>query len=599
LHLWGCLTIYSIGLFYDVVAMLYFAIPFVLYLIFIPDRVYQNKFHQLFVYLVVFASLYMLFFDGAAEYVFFDEFGVRYNFIAVDYLIYTREVLKNIKESYPLPQIFAIIATLSFACFLMLKKWTDISLKFTSTFSDRIKPGLVFLSIPFISFAFINLSLTQLSSNTYANELSANGIYNLFAAFRNNRIDYATFYLTRDDQSVFHKLRSLLQEPNSTFVADDTFDIRRDIRKTGEERRLNVIVMVVESLSAEFLGIFGNKDNLTPNLDKLASQSLYCTNLYATGTRTDRALESITLSVPPTPGRSILKRPKNENMFSLGFIMKSRGYDTKFIYGGYGYFDNMNYFFSHNGFDTIDRTNFSKNEITFENAWGVCDEDLFNRAIKEFNKSYNNHNPFLTLITTTSNHRPYTYPEGRIDIPSHTGRNGAVKYADYAIGKFLRDAKKEPWFKDTVFVIVADHCANSAGKTTLPVRKYQIPLLIYSPAQIAPQKIDTMVSQIDITPTILGLLNFTYQSKFFGKDILQLKTEQGRALIGNYEKLGYIMHDVLAVLDIKKQASLYRFNRTTGESEQVPIEQSIVDEAISYYQGADHLFKTGCNKWDG
>jgi phosphoglycerol transferase MdoB-like AlkP superfamily enzyme len=105
-----------------------------------------------------------------------------------------------------------------------------------------------------------------------------------------------------------------------------------------------------------------------------------------------------------------------------------------------------------------------------------------------------------------------------------------------------------------------------------------------------------MVSQIDITPTILGLLNFTYRSKFFGKDILQLKPEQGRALIGNYEKLGYITHDVLAVLDIKKQASLYRFNRTTGESEQIPIEQNIVDEAISYYQGADYLFKTGYNK---
>jgi phosphoglycerol transferase MdoB-like AlkP superfamily enzyme len=379
-------------------------------------------------------------------------------------------------------------------------------------------------------------------------------------------------------------------------VTEDTFDIRRDIRKTGEERPLNVIVMVVESLSAEFLGIFGNNNNLTPNIDKLAPQSLYCTNLYATGTRTDRGLESITLSVPPTPGRSIVKRPKNENMFSLGFIMKSRGYETKFIYGGYGYFDNMNYFFSHNGFDTIDRIDFSKNEITFENAWGVCDEDLFSKSIKEFNKSYNSHSPFLSLIMTTSNHRPYTYPEGRIDIPSHSGRNGAVKYADFAIGKFLRDAKREPWFKDTIFVIVADHCANSAGKTSLPVRKYRIPLLIYSPAHIAPQRIDTMVSQIDITPTILGLLNFTYRSKFFGKDILQLKPEQGRALIGNYEKLGYITHDVLTVLDIKKQASLYRFNRTTGESEQIPIEQNIVDEAISYYQGADYLFKTGYNK---
>ncbi|HJX30462.1 MAG TPA: LTA synthase family protein, partial [Thermodesulfobacteriota bacterium] len=309
-------------------------------------------------------------------------------------------------------------------------------------------------------------------------------------------------------------------------------------------------------------------------------------------------LEAITLSVPPTPGRSIVKRPDNENMFSWGFLMKERGYDVKFIYSGYGYFDNMNYFFSHNGFETVDRNNFSKNEIVFENAWGVCDEDLFNKCMKEFDKSFKKNTPFFALILTTSNHRPFTYPNGRIDIPSHSGRGGAVKYTDYAIGKFIRDAKEKPWFEDTLFVIVADHCASSAGKTKLPVKKYEIPLLIYSPGHVTPQKIDKLTSQIDIAPTVLELLNFNYKSKFFGKDILKMEPDQERAFIGTYEKLGYVKKDRLVILDIKKETNLYQFNRKTGETTTIPLNQTFIDEAISYYQGADYVNQHHLNKWD-
>jgi phosphoglycerol transferase MdoB-like AlkP superfamily enzyme len=199
---------------------------------------------------------------------------------------------------------------------------------------------------------------------------------------------------------------------------------------------------------------------------------------------------------------------------------------------------------------------------------------------------------------TTSNHRPFTYPEGRIDIPSHSGRSGAVKYTDYAIGKFIRDAKEKPWFEDTLFVIVADHCASSAGKTTLPVKKYEIPLFIYSPAHVPPQRIDKLTSQIDIAPTVLGLLNFNYKSNFFGKDILKMEPDQERAFIGTYEKLGYMKKDRLVVLDIKKEASLYQFDRKTGDAKKIIPDQNLIDETISYYQGADYVNQNHLNRWD-
>ena len=134
---------------------------------------------------------------------------------------------------------------------------------------------------------------------------------------------------------------------------------------------------MVESLSAEYMGAFGDDRGWTPNLDDLAKRSLFFDNFYATGTRTVRGMEAVVLSVPPTPGRSIIKRPDCHDMFSSGFIFKEKGYENKFIYAGHGYFDNMNDFFSHNGFVMIDRTDMNSDEITFSNVWGVCDEDLF------------------------------------------------------------------------------------------------------------------------------------------------------------------------------------------------------------------------------
>jgi phosphoglycerol transferase MdoB-like AlkP superfamily enzyme len=594
---WLFVKIYGVGLFHDVVTLLYFAIPIVLYLLLVPDRLFRSRFHKPFLYLIFFAAVYILLFTAAAEYFFFDEFGTRFNFIAVDYLLYTRELMNNMKESYPLAPLFGGMALISLIVLFFMQKGLEASMKAKTLFRNRLKRGWVFLGLPLVFSFVIDASLTNISSNNYANELSANGIYNFFTAFKTNRIDYDAFYSTLAPRKALMHLKSLLEEENGVSVKEDPFDITREIKAPGREKKLNIAVIVVESLSAEYLGVFDSKRNLAPNLDRLSSESLFFTNIYATGNRTDRGLESIVLSVPPTPGRSIVKRPNHENMFSWGFLMKERGYDTKFIYGGYGYFDNMNSFFSQNGFETVDRKDFRKEEITFENAWGVCDEDLYNKSLAEFDKSFEKKVPFFGVMLTTSNHRPFTYPSGRIDIPSHTGRTGGVKYTDYAIGKFLDAARKKPWFEDTLFVIVADHCASSAGKTTLPVKRYRIPLFIYSPAHIKPQRVDKLVSQIDIAPTVLGLLNFTYQSKFFGRDALKTDPSQERALIATYQRLGLVKKDRLVVLDIKKKASLFRLDGKTGDITPIAPDQSLFDDAISYYQGADYLFRRHLNRW--
>jgi phosphoglycerol transferase MdoB-like AlkP superfamily enzyme len=217
-------------------------------------------------------------------------------------------------------------------------------------------------------------------------------------------------------------------------------------------------------------------------------------------------------------------------------------------------------------------------------------------VIKEANRSFAAKKPFFSVAMTTSNHRPFTYPDGKIDIPSKSGRGGGVKYADYSIGKLLEYAAKQPWFNDTLFVIVADHCAGSARKVALPIKNYQIPLLIYSPKHIQPRKIDTLSSQIDVAPTVLGLLNFSYSTKFLGKDILKMGSNDGRAFISTYEKLGYLKGDTLVILDPKKEIEFYRFDRTSGKEEAAQLPENYLLDALAYYQGANYLNKHRLNR---
>lgn len=323
----------------------------------------------------------------------------------------------------------------------------------------------------------------------------------------------------------------------------------------------------------------------TPNLNSIATQSLQFTRLMATGTRTVRGIEALTLSIPPTPGASIVRRPGNGGLFSIGSVFQRRGYDTSFIYGGYGYFDNMNTFFDGNGFRVVDRATIPDAYKTFGNAWGVCDEDLLNAALREADASHAAGKPFYQFVLTTSNHRPFTYPDGKIDVPSGSSRSGAIKYTDYAIGRFLREAAEKPWFKNTVFVIVGDHTAGSAGKAMLSPDKYHIPCLIYSPDHIQPRTLDTLCSQIDVAPTLFALLGWSYDSGFYGNNILTMPPERGRAWIGTYQILGRLTNNGLVVLEPQKKPSFIGQPRSSG--------QSLIDSALAGYQTAQDRFTSG------
>ncbi len=559
----------------------------------IPGLAYTARSGRWALYGLALVVIYGLLFVAASELVFWNEFSVRFNFIAVDYLVYTTEVIGNIRESYPVGRWLALLIVLAVVVFALGRRALRTR-DSGSGFWQRGTVALVWLVLTVLSVAFVNGGMRERTHNNYVNELAGNGIYQFFAAFRSGHLDYAKFYHTLPDDQAYRRVRELLQTPDATYISNDPRDLTRAIRNRGPEKRLNVVLISVESLSGDYLGTFGNTENMTPYLDSLSKQSLFFGNLYANGTRTVRGLEALSLSIPPTPGDSVLKSPHNEGLFSLADIFNDRGYQSDFVYGGYGQFDNMNYFFSHNGYRTVDRRDIPKSAtIHSENVWGVADEDLYTLALGQMDEIHAAGKPFFLHVMTTSNHRPFTFPAGRVSQPNGT-RQGAVAYTDWSIGDFIRRAREKPYFADTVFVITADHCASSAGKTSVPINRYHIPLWIYAPGHIQPQRIDRLMSQVDIAPTLLGLLNFSYRSRFFGYDLLQLEPGRERAFPATYEKLGYLHHDVLTVLEPQRKVEQMKPDYATGDAVPlVPQDRALIDDAAVYYQVASELFKRG------
>ncbi|MHC8308429.1 LTA synthase family protein [Pseudomonas sp. GT1P32] len=596
------LSIFGIGVLYDLSFLLYAALPMSLYVLLCPPSLWRSRGHRWFLQGLLTLSVFAMLFTAVAEWLFWDEFGVRFNFIAVDYLVYSDEVLNNILESYPIGKLLSGLAVIAVVICIALHKPLQrvIGAPLPSWRQRLLSIGVIFAMSAVVLLVVDQVTPRGKGGNTYQHELASNGPYQFFAAFRNNELDYEQFYGTLPNDVVGRHIQQELAERDVQFIGKDSLNVRRTVTSNDKTRRHNIILVTIESFSAKYMGSNGNPDNLTPNLDQLRKESLYFNNFYATGTRTDRGLEAITLSIPPTPGRSIVKRVGRESGFaSLGQQLNHVGYDSVFVYGGRGYFDNMNAFFSGNGYRVVDQSSVDEADIKFKNAWGMADEDLYQQTLKLADENFANQKPFLLQLMTTSNHRPYTYPEGRIDIASGDGRDGAVKYTDYAIGKFLEAARKKAWFDDTVFVFVADHTAGSAGKEDLPIRNYQIPLFIYAPKLLAAREDGQLASQIDLAPTLLGLLNLNYESTFFGRDLLQPSTLPPRVLVGNYQHLGLFDGKDLAILS--PRAMLRRHDDALGASQEVTaqLDDPLIARAITYYQAASYGFTHNLLNWPG
>lgn len=590
------LAIFGTGLVYDLAAASWFLIPLVLIATVFPNNRFGRSGYAWLASVVYFGLLVSLLFTAVSEFLFWNEFSSRFNFIAVDYLVYTREVLGNIEESYHVSAILVGIGLVALIiAWLFRKPFWELATGDGGTWPRRLAILFAVLLIPAASFFLVTDRLKEMQASTSASALAGNGDYELFRAFRVNKLDYRTFYRTLPEKQAEDILRAQLvaAHTSATFINDADHPIERRIQGHGPEKDLNVILVSIESMGADYVEAFGGEKGWTPNMDRLAHEGMMFTQAYATGLRTVRGLEALTLSMPPTPGHAVVVRKNNKGFQTLGGVFRDKGYQSLYVYGGYSYFDNMKDFFGGNGYTVIDRTDIPDNQISHETIWGVADEDLFRKTISEMDARTKDGKHVFAHVMTTSNHRPFTFPEGRIAMPSGSGREGAVKYTDWAIGQFIKEASARPWFKDTVFIFVADHTSHGRGRTDLPPENFHIPLIFWSPAHIAPTRIDTVASQIDVAPTILALLNFSYSSNFFGQDILDEGRYNQRALMANYLTVGAMKAGRVVQLSPKREVQIV--DAVTGKalSADSPDAARLVDDTVSYYQVASNVLRGG------
>ena len=534
-------------------------------------------------------------FLAAAEYYFFDEFQSRFNTVAVDYLIYPHEVFINIWDSYPVVWIILLCAALAGA-------WVWIARRsFPAASTERVSAGArwgIFLGACALAGLWslsVPLKRPDFCHERALNEIADNGAISCVAAAWTRDLDYAAFYKTIDLNEAYRRVRRMIEEPGMRF-AEEGRSVTRIMEGDPSKPRLNVVILLEESLGSSFWGVLGAKPSLTPEMDRVANeQGWLFTNIYATGNRTVRGMEGVLSGFPPLPGDSIVWRDMSKNVETLARVLKRDGYRTEFIYAGRGLFDRMKGFSLRNGFDRFIEEKDIENPI-FKTIWGVCDEDLYRKAIEEFRALHATGDPFFSMVLTVSNHKPYTYPKGRIaEDPDARKRRHAVKYADYALGWFFRQVRKEPFWKDTIFVVVADHGARVYGSPTVPIHSYEIPFLIVGPAVVdRPRRFDILGCQMDIPVTLLSLIGRTYKIMFLGRNLLNLPPERGRAFLNHNRDIAMFAKDRLIVLGLGKTAEYYRGNPKREEliemDKPTPFEEELERDAIAMFQVADDLY---------
>jgi phosphoglycerol transferase MdoB-like AlkP superfamily enzyme len=593
--------IFAAGAVLDLWVVAWCVLPWMFYLALLPERWWRARGQKVLLTIALAVTVYGALFVAAAEWFFFEEFDSRFNFVAVDYLLYPTEVLTNIWESYPTGTILTVLAAAVAGLVFALRRQLRRAWETPVPVLGRISILLTYAGV--IALLAVSLSprpLLEHSSDRLVRELTSNGYYAFGEALLGLDAPFDGFYATRDESATHHRLEALLDEPASTPVSLAPGSSARAIRALGPQRRWNVVLLLEESLGSEFIGTLhpDHDEHLTPEFDTLARQGTLFTQAFSTGNRTIRAIEATTSSLPPLPGAAVVHRRGAHDLFTLPGVLGENGYQTLFVYGGRALFDGMGPYLSANGIQRIvEQSDFPASD--FRTAWGVSDQAIFDRALAEMESMDSTGKPFFTMILSVSNHRPYAYPAGTIEpLPDLKGRQNAVRYADWAIGRFFRAVREKPFYDHTLFVVMGDHGARVYGAATIPLASYQVPILMVAPGVLtAGARIDTLASSLDVPPTILGILGLAYPSRFFGHDLLHVPPEAGRALFVHNGDIALMRGGQIAILGLRQRTSVFDVERLSGDfhraDEHDAQSAALVDEAIAYFQSADRLVKNG------
>jgi phosphoglycerol transferase MdoB-like AlkP superfamily enzyme len=519
-----------------IVASMLLVIPLIL-LSFSPQIVNRITNFILRIYFLVVIG-FLIYIENAT-FPFFNQYDVRPNFKFVEYLEYPVEVFNMLIADFKLPLTIA---------FVMIAIFSWIFMKSTkNSFIEVLKTPLKSRALWFLPLAILlfigirssfghrpaNISDAMYTTNRVVNEITKNSLYSVgYAIYANKR--YATkaikLYGKMPIDEVLERMQNRLGVSGNDLKSNSPFlRVENSHFKTAKKR--NLVIFLQESLGYQFV-----TQKITPNLLKLKKDAIWFNQAYSNGTRSVRGIAGTTAGFLAVAGKGVVKRTKSQNgFFTFGSLLKPLGYHTMFLYGGEARFDNMRSWFLGNGFDEIVEQKDYKNP-SFVATWGVSDEDLAKKANERFNQLYKEGKPFAGLMFSSSNHSPFDIPKDKTDevIPDTKCVENAVKYADYAIGEFFKEAKKLPYYKDTIFVVVADHNIRVYGDDVVPINMFHIPAMIIGEG-VEAKEYNDLTSQPDVLATAIDYL---------GKDL-------------TYPILG---HSIFS--DKKKNINLMQFNET-------------------------------------
>ncbi len=590
--------IFPIGLRMDLIIMSYIAFLPALLICVLPDKwlFAIRKFFSVYFILFLFLFLFM----ELATRDFINQYDTRPNKLFVDYLIYPKEVLGTLIESYLVSMIVTFVL-LIFILRMIIKKAPKLFHPKPAPYKFRL---MVFPLVAFLLFFGARSSLTSkrpinasnavFSTDQLTNSLGLNSLYTVgFAVYSmKNEGNAAKMYGKMEVAEAIARVRKYMNLSDADFT-DANFPLTH-IQKADSLRNkpYNLVIFLQESLGAEYVGNLGGLP-LTPELDKLTKEGLSFTNLYCTGTRSVRGIEAVVTGFLPSPSESVVKLSNSQTgFFTLAEVLKQKGYDTSFIYGGMANFDNMASFFNGNGFDNIiDEPDFDKSKAAFHGTWGYSDEDLAREANDYFKKQGDK--PFFSLMFSTSNHEPFEFPDGRIKLYDKTKQtvHNAMKYADFSIGKFFELAKKEAYFKNTIFIVIADHNTRTYGQNLVPIHKFHIPALIIGPGVPKGKTYDKLSSQIDIPPTLLNLVGMNLESPMPGRDLFKLpESTTGRAIMQFHDNNAFRVGNQVVILQPNKEPLQFELKNDTVMIP-VKLNPELARDALAHVTAASYLYK--------
>ncbi len=514
----------------------------------------------------------LLFFELATP-AFIHEYGLRPNRLFIEYLAYPAEVSQMLINGHSVALIsvmLALVALIYFYLKVINQRIFSSQKAQKHSFSVALSTSLLATTVCLLcargtlGHRPINPAFVYFSTDPLINSLTLNSAYSVAHAIKElgNEKSATKLYGKMPVEQVIKLVRQESGLAESRFSASDAPSL--SIRQPSYQGKpKNLVIILEESLGAQFVSSLGGLP-LTPALDKLASEGWAFEHLYATGTRSVRGIEAVITGFTPTPARAVVKLDKSQSgFFTLAQLLKNNNYTTQFIYGGESHFDNMKSFFLGNGFSEI--VDFDDIEQPkFVGSWGASDEDLFAQANRELNKLHQQNQPYFSFIFTSSNHDPFEIPSGAITPMTYSkqqlasfseqdlARHQAIQYADYALGKFIVQAKQQAYWQDTVFLIVADHDARVSGSDLVPINNFHIPGIILNAGRenIVDRRV---VSQIDLAPTLLSLIGIVNQSPMLGQDLTN-PDAAGRAMMQYADNFAYLKGQQVTILQPQKPA---------------------------------------------